>query len=89
MKPVKRGKLLQKKIVYHITDLFQFYEDNLLSGISLLWLLPTCAFGGIFIHRFAQDHQNHTLAYPLRIYSNKSARGIILEIRKQKGGNSS
>ena len=84
MKPVKRGKLLQKKIVYHITDLFQFYEHNLLSGISLLWLLPTCAFGGIFIHRFVQDHQNHTLAYPLRPYSNKSARGILEKIRNRR-----
>lgn len=77
MKPVKRGKLLQKKIVLLITDFFQFYEDKLLSGISLLWLLPNCAFGGIFIHRFVQDHQNHMLAYPLRSYSNKSARGIL------------
>ena len=54
MEAVKRGKLLQKKIVCHITDLFQFYEHNFLSGISLLWMLPTCAFGGIFIHRFVQ-----------------------------------
>jgi hypothetical protein len=81
MKPVKRGKLLQKKIVCLTTDFFQFYEDNLLSGISLLWLLPNYAFGGIFIHRFVQDHQNHMLAYPLRIHSNKSARG---NIRNQK-----
>jgi hypothetical protein len=51
MKPVKRGKLVQKKIVYLITDLFQFCEHDLLSGISLLWLLANYVFGGIFIHR--------------------------------------
>lgn len=72
-----------EKIVCHITDFF-FYEHNFLSGISLLWLLPTCAFGGIFIHRFVQDDQNLMLAYPLRLHRNKSARGIKLEIRNRR-----
>jgi hypothetical protein len=65
MEAVNRGKLLQKKIVCHITDLFQFYEHNFLSGLSLLWMLPTCAFGGIFIHRSLQDHQNHNAGISL------------------------
>ena len=73
MEGVKRAKSVQKKIVHNIlsvlfanSDAFSIgrVENSLSGNISL----PACSFGGIFIHRSLQGHQNYTLAYPLRLY---------------------
>ena len=95
MEGVKRAKSVQKKLF--ITSCLSFSPTQMLFqldelrthclGISL-WLLPACSFGGIFIHRSCKIIRITRWHIPLRLYSDKSARGI-LEIRKQKGGNSS
>jgi hypothetical protein len=86
MEAVKRAKPLQKKIVRNILPIRQ-YRYFLIRRLEELtvgkYLPPGCSFGGIFIHRSLQDHQNHMLAYPLRPHRNKSARGI-LEIRNRR-----
>jgi hypothetical protein len=95
MEAVKRAKPVQKKIVHNIfpvlfanTDAFSIrrVKELLSANISLL----AAPFGGIFIHRSLQKSSELHTGIPLAIFPGKRRpQGIILEIRKQKGGNSS
>src|SRR5882724_1401699 len=104
MEGVKRAKSVQKKIVHNIlsvlfanSDAFSIGRGTHCLRISLCWLLPACSFGGIFIHRSLQGHQNCTLAYPLRLYvtraleeywKSENRREAIVHEKKKTNSNS-
>ena len=72
MEGVKRAKSVQKKIVHNIlsvlfanSDAFSIGRGTHCLGISLFLLAHLEEFSYIGL---CKDHQNYTLAYPLRLY---------------------
>ena len=71
--------------------------SSMLSGNISLLAASSCSFGGIFIHRSLQGHQNYTLAYPLRLYvtraleeywKSENRREAIVHEKKKTNSNS-